>query len=264
MRNLLLKSLCLVIICSFGLLAGCSAKQTDSAEDASTQEVKPALVASSQFDEQDLSENLEFEPLLIPDPLYHWNYFWFSFNDYVLNYVFRPIHTGYDFITPDPVQVSIGNFFNNLMFPVRFVNSLLQFKFEQAGVEMSRFVLNTTYGVGGLFNPAAGKKARVQTDSEDFGQTLGRWGIGEGFYLVLPIFGPSNSRDLVGRVGDYFLDPLNYVSPWGLEYGAKGTKAINDSGSTIRQYDRVKDMAVDPYASIRNAYTQYRRNKVSK
>ena len=271
MKKLIPGLLLLSLVLSTGMLTGCSSstKNTDTemprlarAGSSSDSPISPIVHSGDQ--DARFEDDYQVDTILLPDPLYPWNRFWFTFNNYAMNYVARPIYTAYDFVTPDPVQDSIGNFFHNLMFPVRFVNSLLQFKFMQAGVEMSRFVLNSTYGVGGLFDPASGKKAIVTTDDEDMGQTFGTWGVGEGFYLVLPLLGPSNPRDLVGRVGDYFLDPVTYLSPWGLQYGVAGTRAVNDLGDMLHQLDELNKMAIDPYAAMRDAYIQHRRARIAK
>ncbi|SHN54105.1 MlaA family lipoprotein [Desulfovibrio litoralis] len=258
LKKLRLKNLSLtVLLIVITLLSACASKNNQP--ELMDKDSKP-LRASPQLNESDESD-IETG---IPDPIYPWNRFWFEFNSYAVDYVVRPVYKTYDFITPDPVQTSVGNFFHNILFPVRFVNSLLQFKFKQAGVEMSRFVLNTTYGVGGLFDPAADKKAIVETDDEDFGQTLGNWGVGEGFYIVWPLLGPSTPRDTVGKVGDFFLDPVNYVDPWELRTGANVLKNVNNSGEIIKQFDTLNEMSVDPYSAMRNAYIQRRRAQIAK
>lgn len=270
MKKLLPGLLLVTLVLSAGILAGCSSSTKNTTTEmprlakanSSESPISPAVISEDQ--DARFEDDYQVDTPLIPDPIYPWNRFWFTFNNYAMNYVARPIHTAYDFVTPAPVQESIGNFFHNLLFPVRFVNSLLQFKFMQAGVEMSRFVLNTTYGLGGLFDPASGKKAIVETDDEDLGQTLGTWGVGEGFYLVLPLLGPSTPRDAVGRVGDYFLDPITYISPYGLRYGLAGTRVVNDLGDMLRQLDELNKIAVDPYAAMRDAFIQHRRARIAK
>lgn len=288
MKKLIPGFLLVLLVLSSGVLSGCSsatqntaastaqhsgssaAQHTDSStvrhSGSSTARHADASAAQPDPKGQDarFEDDFEADTVLIPDPLYPWNRFWFSFNNYAMNYVARPIHTAYDFVTPDPVQTSVTNFFHNLLFPVRFVNSLLQFKFMQAGVEMSRFVLNTTYGLGGLFDPASDKKPIVETDDEDLGQTLGVWGAGEGFYLVLPLLGPSTPRDTVGLVGDYFLTPTTYLRPYALQYGLDGIRVVNDLGDILHQLDELNKIAVDPYAAMRDAYIQHRRARIAR
>ncbi len=213
----------------------------------------------------------------VADPLEPWNRFWFGFNDISYLYVFRPLYRAYDYVVPDDVQSGLTNFLNNLMFPVRFVNSLLQGKFSAAGVEFGRFMINTTVGMAGFIDVAKHKKTVVPVDptGEDFGQTLGTWGFGEGFYLVLPLLGPSSLRDLVGIAGDYALSPTFYFnSPfiyndidmytsWAIS-GAGGVLRFNDLGPVLDLYEDTTKLSVDPYVATREAYTGYRRSVITR
>jgi len=202
---------------------------------------------------------------VIPDPFEGWNRAMFAFNDAVIENVARPAYRGYEYVTPSFMRTGVKNFFHNLAFPVRFTNNLLQGKGMAAGVEMSRFILNTTAGLGGLFNVAKHHEPIVPVDYDaDFGQTLGVWGIGEGFYIVWPLFGPSTARDTVGRAGDYFLHPLTYVKPWELSLGPKAVGTFNDLDEVLDQYDQLKKGAIEPYSSVRDAYVQYRRARLSR
>ena len=201
---------------------------------------------------------------VVADPFEPWNRAVYYFNDAMLDYVARPAYKGYTYITPSFVRTGVKNAFHNLMFPVRFTNNLLQGKGMAAGVEMSRFVLNTTAGVGGLFDVAKHHKPIVPVDEEDMGQTFGVWGIGEGFYIVWPVFGPSTARDSVGMVGDHFLDPITYVQPWELSFGLTAGRTFNDLDEVLDLYDDLKRSAIEPYSSVRDAYVQYRRAKVAK
>ena len=116
-------------------------------------------------------------------------------------------------MVPEFARAGVKNFFHNLKAPIRILSNLLQGKGMAAGVEASRFVMNTAFGFGGLMNPAKNSKPIVETDDEDLGQTLGTWGMGEGFYIVWPILGPSTVRDTVGFVGDSFLDAPHLSGP---------------------------------------------------
>lgn len=202
--------------------------------------------------------------VVVADPLEPWNRAMFTFNDAVLDYVARPAYKGYSYVVPKFMRTGIKNFFHNLSFPVRFANNLLQGRGKAAGVEMSRFVLNTTAGLGGFFDVAKGKTPIVPVEDEDMGQTFGVWGVGEGFYIVWPFFGPSSARDSVGQVGDYFLEPLNYVQPMELSIGLTATKTFNDLDQVLDLYDDLKRTAVEPYSAVRDAYVQYRRAKIAK
>ena len=200
----------------------------------------------------------------IPDPLEGWNRAMFSFNDVVLEHVARPSYSGYEYVTPGFMRTGITNFFHNLAFPVRFANNLLQGRWQAAGVEMSRFVLNTTAGLGGFFDVAKHHKPVVEVENEDMGQTFGIWGVGEGFYIVWPLVGPSTVRDSAGKVGDYFLHPLTYVKPWELSLGAGALSTFNDLDQVLDLYDDLKRAAIEPYSSVRDAYVQHRRAKLAK
>ncbi len=201
---------------------------------------------------------------IVPDPLEGWNRAVFGFNDGFNTHVARPVAKGYAYVMPDFMRAGIGNFFYNLGFPIRFVNNLLQGRGMAAGVEMSSFILNTTAGLGGFFDVAEHHKPVVEVEEEDMGQTFGVWGMGEGFYIVWPLLGPSTARDSLGKVGDYFLDPLTYVEPWGLSLGAEALETFNGLNEVLDLYDEMKSAAIEPYSSVRDAYVQYRRAKLSK
>ena len=224
----------------------------------------PAWAAGSVLSLDDDDAMLDNVSVSVADPLKPLNRVIHSFNDGVVDYVARPLYTGYAYVTPRFVRTGIGNAFHNALFPVRFVNNILQGKGKAAGVEMSRFILNTTAGLGGLINVAKNHKTIVPVSDEDLGQTFGVWGMGEGIYLVLPFFGPSTLRDTVGKVGDHFLDPLTYVSPTGLSLGLKGGRTFNELDSVLDQYDNINRMAVEPYTAFRDAYIQHRRALIAK
>jgi len=141
------------------------------------------------------------------------------------------------------------------------VSSLLQFKIKDAGNELLRFVYNSTAGVCGLVD-AAKEDLGIKQQDEDLGQTLGRYGIGHGFYLVWPFLGPSSLRDTVGRIGDRFLDPVHYVNPTEASVGITVYDKVNETSFRIGDYEDLKKSAIDPYVSIRDAYLQYRKKKV--
>jgi phospholipid-binding lipoprotein MlaA len=172
-------------------------------------------------------------------------------------YGLRPISKGYAKVVPTVARKGIKNFFTNLFFPIRFVNALLQGKGEAAGREFSAFFINTTLGFGGL-NNFAQKYVGIRLEDEDFGQTLGSYGIGNGIYLVLPVLGPSSFRDAVGRAGDWFINPINYAQPWELSWGSWGLEKVSWTSFHIGEYKAFKDASIDPYAAMRNAYIQNR------
>ncbi|MBR4747063.1 MAG: VacJ family lipoprotein, partial [Desulfovibrio sp.] len=164
----------------------------------------------------------------------------------------------------------ISNVFRNLLFPMRFINNLLQFRFKEAGVEFGRFIVNSTAGLGGLVDIAKHKKTivPVHPEGEDFGQTLGRWGFGHGFYIVWPFIGPSSVRETFGRAGDYFLYPAFWASyvihPWYVPTGIQTGFFFNDLDDVLPTYFDLKKAAVDPYIMMREAWVKHRAVQVAR
>lgn len=197
----------------------------------------------------------------IADPLEPWNRAMFHFNDKLYFWVLKPAAQGYKAVTPDIVRVGVKNFFHNLTTPIRFVNCLLQGKPGAAGQELGAFMVNTVVGVLGFGNPAA-DDPRLKPHEEDFGQTLAVYGVGDGFYIVWPFFGPSTLRDSVAMGGDYFLTPLSYLNSTEASIGIRAYDEINSTTFRIGDYESLKEAAVNPYEAFRNAYIQYRQGKI--
>ncbi len=220
----------------------------------------------SEDDESDFDYGMEEGPaaeqVTIADPWEPFNRAMFTFNDRLYFWVLKPVAEGYSAVLPEPARVSVSNFFSNLRSPIRLVNCLLQANFIGAATELFRFMLNSTIGLAGLFDPAGGEEIGLVRQDEDFGQTLGSYGIGQGFYIVWPFLGPSSPRDTVGMIGDYFSYPISYLNPWYVWLGVRGYEAINDTSLQIGDYEAMKEAAIDPYLAIRNAYIQYRQKKV--
>ena len=200
----------------------------------------------------------------IADPLEPFNRAMYHFNDTLYFWLLKPVAQGYGKVVPEAARVGVSNFFANLAFPLRFINCLLQANFGGAAAELGRFTINTIWGVGGLLDPASSKDINLSKQDEDFGQTLGAYGIGQGFYINWPIFGPSSPRDTVGLVGDAFLTPATYFSPWYAGGGARVYDRVNDTSLKIGDYESLKGAAIDPYVAIRDAYVQYRLKKVNR
>ncbi|MBF0241139.1 MAG: VacJ family lipoprotein [Desulfamplus sp.] len=199
----------------------------------------------------------------VADPLYWFNYAIFSFNDKLYFWLLKPVAQGYKFITPPQLRNGLKNFFHNALFPVRFVNNIFQGKGEAALCEAKSFVINTVGGGLGFATPAQ-YIFKIKTYDEDFGQTLGNYSINEGFYLVLPLIGPSTLRDSVGKVGDFFLSPTTYIESAELAYGVSSLEAVNGVSLRIGDYETLKDAALDPYVAFKNGYIQMRRGQVAK
>ncbi|MCF6266301.1 MAG: VacJ family lipoprotein [Desulfuromusa sp.] len=206
----------------------------------------------------DFSAGTAVAEKLISDPFQPFNRGVFWFNDKLYFYAFKPIAKGYRFIFPRPVRVSVGNFFSNLATPIRAGNALLQLKFRDFSTEIYRFVINTTFGIAGLFDPAE-SVAGVEKSVEDFGQTLGHFGVGHGFYLVLPIVGPSSLRDGTGVFVDSFADPFRYANLETREFiGVKFLDAETRLSLDRDTYEGIVQDSIDPYLFIRAAYAQRR------
>ena len=249
------------MILSMFLFVSVSAVEAGSS--SSTEDNRRYLLALDDFDF--LDEEDEQEVLTIADPLRGWNEAVFVFNDKAYFWVLKPVARGYSQVMPEPAKKGIKNFFHNLLMPVRFVNCILQGKGEAATGEFGRFMLNSTVGVLGFGDPAA-RHSHLNPDTEDLGQTFGRYGVGNGFYIVWPLMGPSTLRDTVGDVGDWFLDPVSYVDmgATSTEYAIKTGEQVNALSFRIGEYEALKDAAIDPYTAFRNFYIQYRKEKVRK
>ena len=215
-------------------------------------------------DELDLfDDEFEEDKVQVADPLAFWNRAMFHFNDKFYFWVLKPVARGYRAAVPSPVRIGVKNFFTNLTTPIRLVNCILQWKWQAANAEFVRFLLNSTVGVLGFGNPAK-KHPKLNPSEEDLGQTLGAYGIGNGFYVVWPFLGPSTLRDSVGLVGDLFLNPVSYVEPTEAAVGITGYEMVNDTSFQIGDYESLKKAAINPYEALRDAYIQHRNSKVKK
>ncbi|WP_432823033.1 MlaA family lipoprotein [Trichloromonas sp.] len=201
----------------------------------------------------------ESEMISIFDPLEPVNRGVFWFNDKLYVYLLKPVARGLR-IVPEPARVSVSNFFSNLGTPVRVVNNLLQLKLTNTGSELARLLVNSTFGLAGLFDPATAWG--LEKKNEDLGQTFGHYGVGSGFYLVLPVLGPTSLRDGVGRVGDYFVDPLPHALKQEELIGLRVLDSENRLSLDKDTYEGIIKHEIDPYLFVRNAYAQYRAAEV--
>ncbi|SMC27730.1 phospholipid-binding lipoprotein MlaA [Desulfacinum hydrothermale DSM 13146] len=202
------------------------------------------------------------ETVTVADPLEPMNRFFFHFNDKLYFWVLKPVAKVYGTILPPGVRIAIRNAYDNILAPVRIVNNLLQGKIKRCGVEIARFALNSTLGAGGMFDPAE-QEFGLKAYDEDFGQTLGVYGMGHGIYINWPLFGPSSIRDTLGFGGDIFLDPTSYLyPPAGVYVGVKAVKVVNRTSLRLGEYEDLKASALDPYVALRDAYISYRHKQV--
>ncbi|WKZ14601.1 MAG: VacJ family lipoprotein [Candidatus Jettenia caeni] len=216
-------------------------------------------------DEEYEYADTELNVSVIKDPIQPYNRKIYAFNDKAYYYVFKPMHTGYSKVVPEKARLSISQFFLNIKMPIRLVNCLLQGKFKGAGTEAMRFVINTTVGIGGLFDPAK-SQFHLERQDEDFGQTLAKYKIGQGYYIQWPLIGPSTIRDTVGYAGDVALNPLTLISFFIGPIEGFVTKTYDDVNETSlgkgKTYESITTQAIDPYIALQDAYIQNRIKKI--
>lgn len=200
---------------------------------------------------------------LIADPLEQMNRAFFVFNDKLYFWLIKPVSKAYRRVIPEDFRNLFGNFYRNLGAPIRVANNLLQLKARQTGTEVFRFLVNSTIGVGGL-RDVAKEAFGVEAAPEDLGQTFGFYGLGTGFYLVLPLLGPSSFRDGLGLAGDLYLSPISYVDPRLLRYGLRAHDRVNDVSFSLGDYEAFKKAALDPYVAMREAYAANREAEIKK
>jgi len=238
-----------------------SAGQSD---DTRKEDATPA--DTTQEDEEPINNDVKEEPPLVKDPLQPYNRAIFTFNDKAYHYFIKPIYTGYNSMIPEKARVSVRNFFTNVKMPVRFFNCLFQGEFKGAGTELTRFVINSTVGIAGFFDPAK-SKFHLEKHERDFGQTLAKHKMNSGIYIVWPFLGPSTVRDTVGLAGDAALNPLSWISYFFLTpiegFGNYAYDTVNDVSIDKGQtYESITKPAIDPYIALQDAYVQNRIKKI--
>lgn len=190
------------------------------------------------------------------DPWEGWNRGVQKFNDTLDDYVMKPVAEGYQFVTPSVMDQGVTNFFSNVDDIGVIANDLLQFKLLQTGQDTGRFLVNTTLGLGGFIDVAS--KLDLQKHNEDLDQTLGAWGIPSGPYLVLPVLGPSTPRGVVGVAGDTMSNPINWINPVAIPWGAGALRTVDMRADLLSATKIMDEASVDRYEFIRNAYFQQR------
>jgi len=211
-------------------------------------------------------------PQSVPDPIEPFNRVMWAFNVGLMTDVIKPTSRVYRFIVVKPIRTGIGNFGRNLTYPGRLINNLLQGKWRGARDESYRFVCNTTVGVAGCFD--VGTKWNIPKSDADFGQTFGQWGWKPQFFIMLPIFGPSNERDTVGLAADTAANPLLYIAPYDFVADDPLTYLgpysyfsyavmYNDLADSVGEYVRFSQAEMDPYSEVQYAWTFVRENRVA-
>ncbi|MCZ6647400.1 MAG: MlaA family lipoprotein [SAR324 cluster bacterium] len=224
--------------------------EEDSEKISDEFEDEMAAELDKEFAEKELDE--------VSDPFSGYNRSMTVFNDKLYTWVLDPAGRGLRFVLPEYSRRGIANFFDNLLYPLRLINNLLQAKFANSGEETLRFVTNTTIGVFGLWDPAD-KWFGLEAHDEDFGQTLGYWGVGPGPHIVLPFLGPSNLRDMFALVPDYYLDPATYyIDSEKDQLALRVFKEVNKTSLHIGEYENLKRDALDLYPFLRDVYEQNR------
>lgn len=201
----------------------------------------------------------------IHDPIEGFNRAIFNFNDGFYKNIGRPFANTYAKIMPDPVEKGIGNVFENAKFPSRFVSNVFQARFGEASKETGQFLINTTAGIGGIFK-VSDEFEELDTNKEDFGQVLGAWGMGHGFYLVIPFMGPTSLRDFAADFVDDAVEPLpspnSEIEDSADRIALRAVELINRFPYLMDLYESMSRSAIDPYASMRDAYAQRRAKAV--
>ncbi len=233
-------------------ISGCATKP-DSAN------LEPPMYPVEDYVKSDVEYAID-----VYDPIEGFNRNMYTFNYYFDEYVFLPVVSGYQYITPDYAEDRVSDFVDNVFEFNNFVNNLLQLKFKETGLTVLRFITNTTVGIAGLWDPAT--DMGIERQSEDFGQTLGHYGVGDGPYLVLPIFGPSNLRDTTGLITDAvsfsLLGPPAWIDDDGVTLAFTGVSAIDKrKRESFRYYQTGSPFE---YEMIRMLYTAKREIEIEK
>jgi phospholipid-binding lipoprotein MlaA len=185
----------------------------------------------------------------------------FTFNDKLYYWALKPVARGYRFVVPKRARISVRKFFSNLATPVRFVNCLLQGRTKGVGIETARFVVNTTVGIVGFFDPAY-SLCKLEKQEADFDQTLGIYKMKQICYINWPLLGASSARGTLGLIGDTAFNPVWWLAPTGVKIGLTLHEEVNETSLTIGDYEGLTEPALDPYIALRNAYFQNRQSKL--
>jgi phospholipid-binding lipoprotein MlaA len=227
---------------------------------SSEAQVPAAGTAPEDAASEEKEGKLSSKEVPLPDPFEPVNRAVFVFNDGFYFWVLKPVTQGYKAVVSEPFRVCFRNAFYNLESPIHIFNCMFQGKFKGAGNETVRLLINTTLGFLGFFDQAK-DKFDIDKCDEDLGQTFGAWGLGPGYYIEWPFFGSSTLRDTAGFIGDLAFDPRTYIfSP--VVYFVRPFEVVNDTSFRIGDYETLKNAALDPYVAKRDAYYQYRQNKI--
>ncbi len=243
-------------------VVGNSLSDSSFSDSGSTASESDDEFEDDEFDDDPFGSNDTRSEENASDPLYYWNITMHHVNDKLIVWVLEPVAKGYKKIAPERMRTGLKNFFHNIGTPVRFANCVLQGKPEKASVEFCRFIVNSTAGVLGFMDIAANNPDFQTPSAEDFGQTLGVYGLGYGVYIVMPFIGPSSLRDFVATSADNALQPTTYIDGK-VAAGATVVEKVNAMSFRIGDYESFKDAAIDPYEAFRDAYIQLRKKQIA-
>ena len=240
--------LCLSLLPAVGQAAAAAASQ-------------PQAAAAEPDDYEDEYED-DAKKVTVADPLEPFNQDMYVLNDFLILYVLEPAAKVEKKVIPWEFRTIARNMLQNIRFPVRFVNALLQAKLEKAGDEFASFFLNSTVGFLGMADVSAAYPG-LKKNPEDMGQTFAVWGWEESSFLTIPFFGPSTLRDALGKLPDIVMDPLFWlIEGVPASIGKRAGEAINDTSFRIGDYEAIKKASIDPYVAIRNGYIQNRQKLI--
>ncbi len=232
-------------------------------------ETAQGMVKSSQNPEdyEDMEDPFagdEEDLPIMKDPFEGYNRWMFGVNETIYDAVLEPVARGYRNTVHENLRLAVKNVFSNAMAPVKLLSSLIQLDFEKTGRVLARTLINTTFGLGGLAD-VAGEEYHIEDVNEDFDQAMGYYGVPTGPYVVLPFFGPSTARNIVGRAADGFLSPVFFLTPGtGISVGLTIEENINDASFIVDDKKQLEESALDEYESIRDFFHQYRHGLVKK
>ncbi|MCL5098468.1 MAG: VacJ family lipoprotein [Candidatus Omnitrophica bacterium] len=192
-----------------------------------------------------------------PDPLEPMNRVFFQINDKLYFWVLKPVAKGYNQVAPQPFRTSVRRFFVNVKYPIRVANNFLQGRIKGVGIETARFVVNSTVGLAGFFDPAS--KWNIEMQPADFNQTLGYYGMPPIIYFDWPFLGPSSVRGTLGTAGDTMLTPWTYIDGLWVSLGVRPYETVNATSLRLGEYESFKQAALDPYVAMRSAYFETQR-----
>ena len=243
-------------------------KRIPRSTDDSSIETAQGIVKSSQDpqDYEDMEDPFAGDSEDLPimsDPLEGYNRWMFGVNETIYDNVLEPVARGYRDTIHENLRIALKNVFSNAMAPVKLVSSLIQLDFEKSGRVLARTLINTTFGIGGLAD-VAGEEYDIQDVNEDFDQAMGYYGVPTGPYVVLPLFGPSTARNIIGRAADSFMSPTFLFAPGSVSVGLSVEENINDASFIVDDKKQLEESALDEYESVRDFFHQYRHGLVKK